>query len=114
MTELPIVSIREVGPRDGSRTRTHPHHAGTLDALSRPGTADRGGSFSTEGDPQMADADGVQRHQGRRGALPARCRTPGAQQPAAGFTEIEVVPASDTRNRRNVNAPPRSRDDTPN
>lgn len=114
MSGLPsVVSIREVGPRDGLQNEDPvPTEAKVrlLDALSATGVRriEAVSFVHPKAIPQMADADEVwakatKNPHVRYSALVPNSR--GAQRAlAAGFTEIEaVVSASDTHNRKNVN-----------
>jgi len=108
-----MISIREVGPRDGLQNEDPvPTSAKVrlLDALSATGVKriEAVSFVHPKAIPQMADADEVwaaaQRNpEVRYSALIPNSR--GAQRALdAGFREIEVVvSASDTHNRRNVN-----------
>lgn len=110
---MDIVSIREVGPRDGLQNEDPVPTAdkvALLDALSGTGLSriEAVSFVHPRAIPQMADADQVwaaaRRQPGvRYSALVPNSR--GAQRAlAAGFHEIEVVvSASDTHNRRNLN-----------
>ncbi|MBE1486166.1 hydroxymethylglutaryl-CoA lyase [Plantactinospora soyae] len=112
--ELPsVVSIREVGPRDGLQNEDPVPTDGKvrlLDALSRTGVRriEAVSFVHPKAIPQMADADEVWARASRASGVRYSALVPnsrGAQRAlAAGFTEIEVVvSASDTHNRRNVN-----------
>ncbi|AEB42068.1 pyruvate carboxyltransferase [Micromonospora maris AB-18-032] len=114
MRELPgVVSIREVGPRDGLQNEEPiPTEAKVrlLDALSRTGVRriEAVSFVHPKAIPQMADADEVWQRATKVDGVRYSALVPntrGAQRAlAAGFTEIEVVvSASDTHNRRNVN-----------
>ncbi|GAB7049331.1 hydroxymethylglutaryl-CoA lyase [Catenuloplanes indicus] len=108
-----MVSIREVGPRDGLQNEEPvPTDAKVrlLDALSATGVRriEAVSFVHPKAIPQMADADEVwtrarKAHGVRYSALVPNPR--GAERAlAAGFTELEVVvSASDTHNRRNLN-----------
>lgn len=114
VAELPsVVSIREVGPRDGLQNEDPVPTDGKirlLDALSRTGVRriEAASFVHPKAIPQMADAEetwsrATKSPDVRYSALVPNSK--GAQRAlAAGFTEIEVVvSASDTHNRRNVN-----------
>jgi hydroxymethylglutaryl-CoA lyase len=114
MTDLPaVVSLREVGPRDGLQNEDPvPTEAKVrlLDALSATGVGriEAVSFVHPKAIPQMADADEVwsraaKAPEVRYSALVPNSR--GAERAlAAGFTEIEVVvSASDEHNRHNVN-----------
>lgn len=108
------MSIREVGPRDGLQNEDPVPTAAKvrlLDALSRTGVRriEAVSFVHPAAIPQMADADevwaGAEKVRGvRYSALVPNVR--GALRALdAGFAEIEVVvSASDTHNRRNLNA----------
>jgi hydroxymethylglutaryl-CoA lyase len=108
-----VISIREVGPRDGLQNEAPvPTQAkvALLDALSATGVRriEAVSFVHPKAIPQMADADqvwaAVTRAPGvRYSALVPNLR--GARRAlAAGFTELEVVvSASDTHNRANLN-----------
>ncbi len=108
-----MISIREVGPRDGLQNEDPvPTEAKVrlLDALSATGVKriEAVSFVHPKAIPQMADADEVwaaakRNPEVRYSALIPNSR--GAQRALdAGFREIEVVvSASDTHNRRNVN-----------
>jgi hydroxymethylglutaryl-CoA lyase len=108
-----MISIREVGPRDGLQNEDPvPADAKVrlLDALSATGVGriEAVSFVHPKAIPQMADADEVwarawHNPEVRYSALIPNTR--GAQRAlAAGFREIEVVvSASDTHNRRNLN-----------
>ena len=108
-----MISIREVGPRDGLQNEDPVPTSSKvrlLDALSATGVKriEAVSFVHPKAIPQMADADEVwaaAKHnpQVRYSALIPNSR--GAQRALeAGFREIEVVvSASDTHNRRNVN-----------
>ncbi|WP_327039722.1 hydroxymethylglutaryl-CoA lyase [Micromonospora maris] len=108
-----VVSIREVGPRDGLQNEEPiPTEAKVrlLDALSRTGVRriEAVSFVHPKAIPQMADADEVWQRATKVDGVRYSALVPntrGAQRAlAAGFTEIEVVvSASDTHNRRNVN-----------
>ncbi|WP_192771951.1 hydroxymethylglutaryl-CoA lyase [Plantactinospora soyae] len=108
-----VVSIREVGPRDGLQNEDPVPTDGKvrlLDALSRTGVRriEAVSFVHPKAIPQMADADEVWARASRASGVRYSALVPnsrGAQRAlAAGFTEIEVVvSASDTHNRRNVN-----------
>jgi hydroxymethylglutaryl-CoA lyase len=114
MTQLPsVVSLREVGPRDGLQNEDPvPTEAKIrlLDALSATGVGriEAVSFVHPKAIPQMADADevwaGAVKAPGvRYSALVPNSRG-AARALAAGFTEIEVVvSASDEHNRHNVN-----------
>ncbi len=114
MGELPdVVSIREVGPRDGLQNEAPvPTEAKVrlLDALSTTGVRriEAVSFVHPKAIPQMADADEVWRRASKVEAVRYSALVPNSRGAAralhAGFTEIEVVvSASDTHNRRNVN-----------
>jgi hydroxymethylglutaryl-CoA lyase len=108
-----VISLREVGPRDGLQNEAPVPTAAKvrlLDALSATGVRriEAVSFVHPKAIPQMADADevwaGAFRAPGvRYSALVPNFR--GAQRALdAGFTEVEVVvSASDTHNRHNVN-----------
>ncbi|HEX3824117.1 MAG TPA: hydroxymethylglutaryl-CoA lyase [Mycobacteriales bacterium] len=114
MSDLPaMISVREVGPRDGLQNEapvSTEAKVELLDALSGTGVRriEAVSFVHPRAIPQMADADEVwqriDRHDDvRYSALVPNLR--GAQRAlGAGFGEIEVVvSASDTHNRKNVN-----------
>jgi hydroxymethylglutaryl-CoA lyase len=114
MSDLPsVVSIREVGPRDGLQNEAPvPTEAKVrlLDALSTTGVRriEAVSFVHPSAIPQMADADEVWRRATRVPDVRYSALVPnskGARRAlAAGFTEIEVVvSASDAHNLRNVN-----------
>ncbi|GGJ88490.1 hydroxymethylglutaryl-CoA lyase [Pilimelia anulata] len=114
MGELPrVVSIREVGPRDGLQNEAPvPTDAKVrlIDALSATGVKriEAVSFVHPRAIPQMADADEVWARAAKNPAVGYSALIPnsrGAQRAlAAGFREIEVVvSASDTHNRKNVN-----------
>src|SRR5256884_2846273 len=108
-----MISIREVGPRDGLRNEAPVPTAAKvelLDALSGTGVRriEAVSFVHPKAIPQMADAldvwTGARKQPGvRYSALVPNTR--GAERAlAAGFTELEVVvSASDTHNRANLN-----------
>jgi hydroxymethylglutaryl-CoA lyase len=108
-----VISIREVGPRDGLQNEDPVPTAAKvrlLDALSGTGVRriEAVSFVHPKAIPQMADADAVwaaaRKEPGvRYSALVPNVR--GAHRAlAAGFSELEVVvSASDTHNRRNLN-----------
>jgi hydroxymethylglutaryl-CoA lyase len=108
-----VISIREVGPRDGLQNEDPvPTSAKVrlLDALSATGVKriEAVSFVHPNAIPQMADADEVWAAAQHNPAVRYSALIPnsrGAQRAlAAGFREIEVVvSASDTHNRRNVN-----------
>ena len=108
-----MVSIREVGPRDGLQNEAPvPADAKVrlLDALSATGVRriEAVSFVHPKAIPQMADADEVWRRARRAEGVRYSALVPnrrGADRAlAAGFAEIEVViSASDTHNRRNIN-----------
>ncbi|MDR7280082.1 hydroxymethylglutaryl-CoA lyase [Catenuloplanes atrovinosus] len=108
-----MVSIREVGPRDGLQNEAPvPTDAKVrlLDALSATGVRriEAVSFVHPKAIPQMADADEVWKRARRAEGVRYSALVPnlrGADRAlAAGFTELEVVvSASDTHNRRNVN-----------
>jgi hydroxymethylglutaryl-CoA lyase len=108
-----VISIREVGPRDGLQNEDPvPTSAKVrlLDALSATGVKriEAVSFVHPKAIPQMADADEVWAAAQHNPAVRYSALIPnsrGAQRAlAAGFREIEVVvSASDTHNRRNVN-----------
>ncbi len=108
-----IVSIREVGPRDGLQNEDPIPVADKirlLDALSTTGVGriEAVSFVHPKAIPQMADADEVWAAATKAPGVRYSALVPnirGAQRAiAAGFTEIEVVlSASDTHNRHNIN-----------
>ncbi|MDP9798468.1 hydroxymethylglutaryl-CoA lyase [Catenuloplanes nepalensis] len=108
-----MVSIREVGPRDGLQNEAPvPTDAKVrlLDALSATGVRriEAVSFVHPRAIPQMADADEVWARARKAGGVRYSALVPnprGAERAlAAGFTELEVVvSASDTHNRRNLN-----------
>lgn len=115
MSDLPAaISIREVGPRDGLQNEAPvPTSAkvALIDALSGTGVRriEAVSFVHPKAIPQMADAADVWRRIRRNDAVRYSALVPnlvGARRALeAGFAEIEVVvSASDTHNRKNVNA----------
>jgi hydroxymethylglutaryl-CoA lyase len=110
---MTMVSIREVGPRDGLQNEDPvptESKIRLLDALSRTGVGriEAVSFVHPKAIPQMADADEVWSKAWHNPAVRYSALIPntrGAQRAlAAGFREIEVVvSASDTHNRRNLN-----------
>jgi hydroxymethylglutaryl-CoA lyase len=110
---MTVLSIREVGPRDGLQNEDPvPADAKVrlLDALSGTGVGriEAVSFVHPKAIPQMADAGEVWARAKKNPAVRYSALVPntkGAERAlAAGFTEIEVVvSASDTHNRRNVN-----------
>jgi hydroxymethylglutaryl-CoA lyase len=108
-----VISIREVGPRDGLQNEAPvPTEAkvALLDALSATGVGriEAVSFVHPKAIPQMADADQVWAAATRAPGVRYSALVPnsrGAQRAlAAGFTELEVVvSASDTHNRANLN-----------
>ncbi|GIH13246.1 hydroxymethylglutaryl-CoA lyase [Rugosimonospora africana] len=108
-----VVSIREVGPRDGLQNEDPvPAEAKVqlLDALSGTGVRriEAVSFVHPKAIPQMADADEVWAAATKAPGVRYSALVPnsrGTQRAlAAGFTEIEVVvSASDTHNRKNLN-----------
>ncbi|HEU4426458.1 MAG TPA: hydroxymethylglutaryl-CoA lyase [Pilimelia sp.] len=108
-----VVSIREVGPRDGLQNEAPvPTDAKVrlLDALSSTGVRriEAVSFVHPKAIPQMADADEVWQRAAKAPGVRYSALVPnsrGAQRAlGAGFTEIEVVvSASDAHNRANVN-----------
>ncbi|GAB7041371.1 MULTISPECIES: hydroxymethylglutaryl-CoA lyase [Catenuloplanes] len=108
-----MVSIREVGPRDGLQNEAPvPTDAKVrlLDALSATGVRriEAVSFVHPKAIPQMADADEVWARARKADGVRYSALVPNprgaARALAAGFTELEVVvSASDTHNRRNLN-----------
>jgi hydroxymethylglutaryl-CoA lyase len=108
-----VVSIREVGPRDGLQNEDPVPTAQKielLDALSQTGVGriEAVSFVHPKAIPQMADADEVWAGARRSPRVRYSALVPNsrgaARALAAGFTEVEVVvSASDTHNRRNLN-----------
>lgn len=108
-----MISIREVGPRDGLQNEAPVPTAAKvelIDALSATGVRriEAVSFVHPKAIPQMADADEVWAKIARNPDVRYSALVPntkGAQRALdGGFTEIEVVvSASDTHNRRNIN-----------
>jgi hydroxymethylglutaryl-CoA lyase len=108
-----MISIREVGPRDGLQNEAPVATAAKvrlLDALSGTGVGriEAVSFVSPKAVPQMADADEVWAAATKQPGVRYSALVPntrGAQRAlAAGFAELEVVvSASDTHNRANLN-----------